>query len=96
MKTEFNLFEAAKRSCHGISLDESECIERLRGAVKSNLIDWEETQHTLDKLRALQAETGFVANDEIALPCGHIPRVCPKGSQHHPRIIIPVFRSVSC
>lgn len=65
VRTEFNLFEAAKRNYHGISLDENECIEHLRGAVKNNLIDREETQHTLDKLRALQAETGFVASDEL-------------------------------
>lgn len=65
MRIEFDHFENAKRNYHGVTLDEEECKEHLCGAVKDNLQDREEMQHTLDQLRSLQKETGFDASDEL-------------------------------
>ncbi|MFB2121480.1 hypothetical protein [Parapedobacter sp. 2B3] len=65
MKVEYNHFETVRRGYDGISIDEGECRGHLQGAVKDNLLDREEAQHTLDRLRALQSDTGFVASDEL-------------------------------
>lgn len=46
-------------------MGEDECTAHLQGAVKDNLLDREEAQHTLDRLQALQSETGFDASDEL-------------------------------
>lgn len=53
------------RSFHGISFNESECRSHLRGPVKDNLIDREEWQDLMERLRALHEETGFNANDGL-------------------------------
>jgi hypothetical protein len=53
------------RSFHGISFDESECRGHLQGAVKDSLIDREERDDLMERLRALHEETGFNANDGL-------------------------------
>jgi hypothetical protein len=49
----------------GISLDEQECREHLQGLVKDNLLDREERDDTLERIRALRDETGFEARDGL-------------------------------
>jgi hypothetical protein len=57
--------ETIKRNYQGIALDEQKCRNHLKGVVKDNLLDREEWQDSLTRLRALRDETGFVANDEL-------------------------------
>lgn len=59
--------ESLKRNYIGVSLDGNECRNHLQGKVKDNLLDREEWQNSLDQLRALRDETGFVANEELLL-----------------------------
>lgn len=58
----FEHIELSKRSYHGVSIDVLECRGHLQDAVKDNLQDRQEWQDSLDRLRALQDETGFEAN----------------------------------
>lgn len=53
------------RSYHGVAVDEHQCRAHLQGAVKDNLLDREERNHSLTALRALHEETGFTANAEL-------------------------------
>jgi hypothetical protein len=62
MNVLFEHIELSKRSYHGIGIDELECRDHLQDAVKDNLQDRQEWQDSLDRLRALQDETGFEAN----------------------------------
>lgn len=57
--------ETARRSYQGIALDKHECYGHLKGLVKDNLLDREEWQDSLTRLRALRDETGFIASDEL-------------------------------
>lgn len=57
--------ETVKRGFQGISLEEEECTDHLKGEVKDNLLDREEWQESLDRLKALRDETGFSASDEL-------------------------------
>lgn len=57
--------ESASRNYHGVTLDENECHDHLKGAVKDNLIDREQRDNLLDSLRTLQADTGFETNDQL-------------------------------
>lgn len=65
MRTQYQHNETLKRSYHGVVLDEQECYNHLTGAVKGNLLDREEWQDSLTRLRALMEETGFVASEEL-------------------------------
>ena len=67
MKVEYQNNETYNRGYTGLSVSETECIEHLQGPVKDNLIDREERKHTLEMLRALQAETGFNANKQLLI-----------------------------
>jgi len=67
MNIEYQKNETYNRGYTGLSVSETECIEHLQGAVKDNLIDKEERKHTLEKLRALQAETGFRASEQLLI-----------------------------
>jgi len=58
--------ESAKRNYQGVHLDEQECREHLQYAVKENLLDQEEWQDSLDRLRALGDETGFASDGLLA------------------------------
>lgn len=62
MNVLFEHIEHSKRSYHGVSIDALECRGHLQDAVKDNLQDRQEWQDSLDRLRALQDETGFEAN----------------------------------
>ncbi|OCA69073.1 hypothetical protein BBI01_17835 [Chryseobacterium artocarpi] len=62
MNVTFEQLDAEHRSYKGISLSEEECREHLQNAVKDNLLDREEWQDSLNRLQALQEETGFIAN----------------------------------
>lgn len=61
----FEHIENSKRGFQGIGLDEHECRTQLKTVVKENLSDREEWQDTLERLRALQDETGFTANEGL-------------------------------
>lgn len=65
MRFEYQTIETTKRSYHGISVDEQECTTHMQGLVKDNLLDSEEVQDSLIRLRALKDETGFDANEEL-------------------------------
>lgn len=57
--------ESNSRGYQGISLDEQECREHLQGLVKYNLLDREEKDDTLERLRAKIFESGFDATDGL-------------------------------
>lgn len=57
--------ETIRRMYQGVKLDDQECRDHLKGAVKDNLLDSEEWEDSLTRLRALRDETGFVASDEL-------------------------------
>lgn len=65
MNVLFQQLETPIRSYHGIHVDQQECRAHLREAVKDNLQDREEWRDSLDRLRALQEETGFEANEGL-------------------------------
>lgn len=65
MNVVYEHIETTKRNYHGISLDEAECRDHLQGPVKDNLLDREEWQDSLGRLRALRDETGFNASPEL-------------------------------
>lgn len=65
MNVVYDHIETTRRSYQGIVLDKYECYGHLKGLVKDNLLDREEWQDSLTRLRALRDETGFVASDEL-------------------------------
>ncbi len=65
MNTLYEHIDNIYRSYHGLSVDEKECYNHLQGKVKNSLLDREETEYTIDRLKALQQETGFNANKEL-------------------------------
>lgn len=65
MIIKYEHIESSVRGYQGIALDMEECRAHLQGAVKDNLLDREERQHTIDVLRTLQQETGFEASGEL-------------------------------
>lgn len=65
MRINYKHNESNSRGYQGISLDEQECREHLQGRVKDNLLDREERNDTLERLRALRDETGFEATDGL-------------------------------
>ncbi len=67
MNIEYQNIETNNRGYKGVSVTETECLEYLQGAVKDNLIDREEREDTLEKLRALQTETGFRASQQLLI-----------------------------
>ncbi len=67
MNIEYKNNETYNRGYTGLSVSETECIEHLQGAVKDNLIDRDEREDTLKNLRALKAETGFRACEQLLI-----------------------------
>lgn len=67
MNIEYKNIEAYNRGYRGVSVSETECLGHLRGPVKDNLIDREEREDTLEKLQALQSETGFRAGEQLLI-----------------------------
>lgn len=65
MKVDYHHNESNLRGYQGISLDEQECRAHLKGLVKNNLLDREERDNTLERLRALRDETGFEASEGL-------------------------------
>ncbi|MCR6643038.1 MAG: hypothetical protein NVV82_29615 [Sporocytophaga sp.] len=65
MRVNYQHNETDFRGYQGLELDDEECRGHLRGAVKDNLLDREERDNTLDRLRALRDETGFDANEGL-------------------------------
>jgi hypothetical protein len=65
MNVVYQHIETARRGYQGIALDEQECRNHFRGPVRDNLLDREERQDSLNRLRALREETGFAVNDEL-------------------------------
>jgi hypothetical protein len=58
--------DSGKRNYQGFNLDEQECRGYLQGLVKDNLLDREERDDTLKRLRALRDETGFASDGLLA------------------------------
>lgn len=67
MNIEYQNIETNSRGYQGVSVTETECLEHLQGPVKDNLIDREEREDTLEKLRALQFDTGFRASEQLLI-----------------------------
>lgn len=65
MNMVYEHIETTKRSYHGVSLVDRECRDHLQGPVKDNLLDREEWQDSLVRLRMLRDETGFNASEEL-------------------------------
>jgi hypothetical protein len=65
LKIEYQYNGSNIRGHQGISLDEQECREHLQGLVKDNLLDLEEREENLERLRALRDETGFSASESL-------------------------------
>lgn len=65
MQVIYSLQETVKRNYQGITLDDGECRAHLTGNVRDNLLDREEWQDSLNRLRTLRDETGFAASDEL-------------------------------
>lgn len=65
MRITYQYSESNIRGYQGISFDEQECREHLKGRLKDNLLDREERNNTLERLRALREETGFEATDGL-------------------------------
>ncbi|MBK8370342.1 MAG: hypothetical protein IPL20_02985 [Saprospiraceae bacterium] len=65
MIVHYQHIESSKRNYQGIGLDEQECRGHFQGLVKDNLLDREERDDTLERLRALMYETGFDASDGL-------------------------------
>ena len=65
MRIDYQHNESQSRGYQGISLDEQECREHLQGLVMDNLLDREERNDALERLRALREETGFEASDGL-------------------------------
>jgi len=57
--------ETALRNYQGATLDEKECHDHLKGAVKDNLVDREHREELLDSLKTLKSDTGFDTNDQL-------------------------------
>jgi hypothetical protein len=65
MNVVYEHIESATRHYQGIIVDEPECTEHLKGAVKDNLIDREQRNELLDSLQTLSADTGFDSNEQL-------------------------------
>ena len=65
MRIEYQHSESNGRGYQGISLDEQVCHGHLQGLVRENLLDREERDDALERLRALRDETGFEANEGL-------------------------------
>lgn len=59
--------ESAKRHYQAYRFDERECRIHLKGLVKDNLIDRNEKDDSLERLRALKVETGFDASEGLLI-----------------------------
>lgn len=58
--------DTPKRNYQGVGLDEQECRGDLQGLVKDNLLDREDRDDTLERMRALRDETGFASEGLLA------------------------------
>lgn len=65
LRIDYQYIESNSRGYQGISLEEQECREHLQGFVKDNLLDREERDDTLERIRALRDETGFEISDGL-------------------------------
>ena len=65
MIVEYSHIDSSRRQYQGVVIDEQECRDHLIGDVKDNLLDREEWQDSLDRLRALKDDTGFDGNQEL-------------------------------
>ena len=57
--------ETVLRNYQGVTFNEQECHDHLKGAVKGNLVDREQREELLDSLKNLKSDTGFDANDQL-------------------------------
>lgn len=58
--------ESARRNYQGLGIDEQECYVHLQGSIKGSLLDREERDDSLERLRALRDETGFASEGLLA------------------------------
>lgn len=66
MNVAYEYNETLLRNYQGATLDEQECYDHLKGAVKDNLIDREQRNELLDSLKTLKTDTGFEATHLLA------------------------------
>lgn len=66
MNVVYEYSETALRNYQGATLDEKECHDHLKGAVKDNLLDREQRDELLDTLNTLKSDTGFDAEHLMA------------------------------
>ena len=66
MRVDYHHNESNRRGYQGVVLDEEECREHLQNAVKDNLLDREEREDMLERLRVLREETGFTSDGLLA------------------------------
>jgi hypothetical protein len=65
LRIDYQHKESNSRGYQGISLDNQECRKHLQGLVKDNLLDREDRDDTLERIRALRDETGFDVSDGL-------------------------------
>jgi hypothetical protein len=65
MNVTYDHIETVKRNYQGFVLDEHDCRVHLNGLVKNNLIDREERDDSLERLKALRDDTGFEASEGL-------------------------------
>ncbi|MEX2564754.1 MAG: hypothetical protein WD431_02280 [Cyclobacteriaceae bacterium] len=65
MNVVYEHIDTAMRHYQGITVNEPECTEHLKGAVKDNLVDREQRNELLDSLKTLKTDTGFDNNDQL-------------------------------
>ncbi len=65
MNVVYEHIETATRNYHGVTLDELECRDHLKGDVKDNLVDEEQRNELLVSLTTLKSDTGFDTNDQL-------------------------------
>lgn len=66
MRVDYQHNESDCRGYQGIVLDTEECRAHLQGPVKDNLLDREEQDDMLQRLRTLRDETGFASEGLLA------------------------------
>ena len=65
MNIEYHHTETNLRGYIGVSVNYDESVNHLQGSIKDNLIDREERDDAIERLRALQSETGFDASEQL-------------------------------
>lgn len=65
MRVDYQHNESTSRGYQGIVLDVKECRTHLQGNIKNNLLDRDERDDMLERLKVLRDETGFEASQGL-------------------------------